>query len=158
MSIGRFRSYLKNPFLGTHSARLTMETAKAVEVYVRKGPTNITKKSKSIFDIALAYPNLCVGKKFQKLSWKKRDTDPANPDHYWLVTRLVPKTRHPHRRDGKVWGVLVWKGQLWNNGEERPIWGASVKKWRLAGEKPKATTTRAPKFSIDELLPTPEAE
>lgn len=54
--------------------------------------------SKSLwYDIFIClHSRLEVGKKFQKTSWAKKDADPSNPQHYWLVTRLVPTTRVRH--------------------------------------------------------------
>lgn len=84
----RYRKYLKNPFIGTHTPRLVKKTAQLVEVALYKGPEKIRRKS--IFDIAQGFPNFAGMSKnsdlFQLLffltyflnisSWKKISTHP----------------------------------------------------------------------------------
>lgn len=76
MSLGRFRSYLKNPFLGTHSPRLVKETIKSVDLHIHKGPGRFLKKKKSLFDEAFGHHNFAGNStktpiKSQLASWKK---------------------------------------------------------------------------------------
>jgi len=117
----------KNPFLGTHSRRLVVETASAVDKHIQRAIKGV-KKRKSLLDIALSFPNLGIGKEFQHVSWIKSEKE---KDTYWLVTRAVATSLHPHRRTGKAWGIFYWKGHLKHAGEERAIPAAAVQKWCL---------------------------
>jgi hypothetical protein len=51
----RYRKYLKNPFIGTHTPRLVKKTAKTVEIALYQGPEKIRRKS--IFDIGQGFEN-----------------------------------------------------------------------------------------------------
>eukprot|EP01126_Amoeba_proteus_P028356 TRINITY_DN2797_c0_g1_i7.p1 TRINITY_DN2797_c0_g1~~TRINITY_DN2797_c0_g1_i7.p1 ORF type:complete len:111 (-),score=6.84 TRINITY_DN2797_c0_g1_i7:171-503(-) len=90
MSWGRFPTYLPNPFLGIHSRRLLKSTLRSVDTFIKLGPEGYTwRKRKSVLDIALGYPNRCVGKKVAKVTWNKGRK--YNPDCYWLITRIHNK-------------------------------------------------------------------
>jgi len=144
MSTQVAKKILKNPFIGTHTRRLVAETVGSVASFIRKG-AKARRSAKSLFDYAFMYDNLAVGKKFQKKSWRLLEQDPLHPTHYWLVTRVVAKARHPQRRHGNAWGVLFWNGKPWNHGEERPINGAGTKKWYMCG----IPQVPAPKLIVD---------
>jgi len=127
--------------------------AASVDVFVKKGAAQREKRAKSLFDYAFRYPSLGVGKKFQKFEWRNLEKDPANPQYYWLVTRVAPKYNHPQRRHGNAWGILIWGGRPWHNSEEKPINGAGTKKWFLAGETMKTEYIKpvVPKISLEDL-------
>jgi len=75
--------------------------------------------------MSLAFLNrhYALGKRFFRKTWKE--------DCYWILTRIVPTARGTRFNRGKAWGIFVWKGKFYHNGEERRIPGTNKPEWQI---------------------------
>jgi hypothetical protein len=82
--------------------------------------------NRSLVDVVTRLPNLGVGARVARKAWV-----PHN-DSYWEVTDV--KLRGPDGAQGRVWGVLTWRGRR-AEGPPRQIGGAAKKEWRWVAEE-----------------------